>query len=491
MVSAHQFEEEAERCLLGSILLKPDILSDIEHVKPSDFGTFAHQAIFATICELADEDSAIDAVTVGQCLIDGPQSRELGGADKISEQIKHCLDSVSHPGHADHHARQVSEHSRRRQITKIGRELADSVQSGADVLTILSERLPALTELVGASRRETMALNTRCLADIEARPLEWLWPALLPLGKLSLFCGDPGLGKSFVTCDLAARVSRGAKWPNSDDEQPAGTVLILACEDDAEDTIRPRLDAAGADVRRIHIIDSVSIRKKERGFSLDADVPLLNREIERLGDVRLLIIDPISAYCGQVDTHRNSEVRTMLRPLTDLAAHHRFAIVGINHLTKGGGKAVYRGMGSIAFNAAARAVLNFGKDPDDEDRRLVLTAKANLIPEPVGLAYRIEDGAVVWDDEPVDISADELEQLQAATGSPAKGEQRKKAKEFLYVALATGERTFDDLFVTGKASGISRTTLRRAMKDTGCKRRKDGMTGPVYWRLPDGEETTL
>lgn len=89
-------------------------------------------------------------------------------------------------------------------------------------------------------------------------------------------------------------------------------MLFLACEDDVEDTIRPRLDRAGADVTRIHVIDSVGARKRERGFALDTDLPLLRREVERIGNVRLLIIDPISAYCGRADTHRNSDVRALL-----------------------------------------------------------------------------------------------------------------------------------------------------------------------------------
>lgn len=308
---------------------------------------------------------------------------------------------------------------------------------------------------------------------------------MLPLGKLSLFCGDPGLGKSFVTCDLAARVSNGAAWPDSDEPQHAGSVLILACEDDAEDTIRPRLDAAGADVTRIHIIDSVGVRNKERGFALDADIPLLKREIAKHADVRLLIIDPISAYCGKVDTHRNSEVRTMLTPLIALAAELRFAVLGINHMSKGSGKSVYRGMGSIAFNAAARAALNFYKDPDDEDRRLILATKMNLIEESIGVAYRIEDGVVVWDDDPVDLTADEIEALGVSSDGNAKGAARERAKEFVAATLLSGRMASTQLFQSAKHIGIKEKTLRRAMKDMGCVKSKDGMDGGFSWALPD------
>jgi putative DNA primase/helicase len=224
---------------------------------------------------------------------------------------------------------------------------------------------------------------------------------------------------------------------------------------------------------------------------LDADMTLLKREVERLWDVRLLIVDPVSPNGGKADTHRNSEVRTMLAPLTELAAESQFAVVGINHLTKGGGKAVYRGMGSIAFNAAARAVVNFYRDPEDEDRRLIVTTKMNLTAESCGLAYRIEDGVVVWDDDPVDLTADELETLEAAGGGKAKGAAGERAKEFLYATLINGEMTFDELLEAAGKLSISASTLKRARKEIRCIKRKDGMTGPVYWRLPDDALTEL
>lgn len=145
-----------------------------------------------------------------------------------------------------------------------------------------------------------------------------------------------------------------------------GSALILACEDNAEDTIRRRLDLAGADVSNVYIVDSVRTNRSERGFPLDRDVELLRAHLDQTGDVRLLIIDPISAYCGKTDTHRNSEVRAMLQPLTDMAAENRLVIVGINHLSKGTGKAVYRSIGSIGFAAAAVRHRLITANPFDE-----------------------------------------------------------------------------------------------------------------------------
>ena len=89
------------------------------------------------------------------------------------------------------------------------------------------------------------------MADVESRPVQWLWPGRFALGRISLLVGMPGAGKSFLTCDMAARVSTGQPWP---DGTPCdrGSVLLVTAEDDPGDTIRPRLDAQGADVSRVH-----------------------------------------------------------------------------------------------------------------------------------------------------------------------------------------------------------------------------------------------
>ena len=263
MVSHNSFEEEAEGCLLGSILLNSDALSKVEHVETSDFGSFLHRAIFETIRELVADGTAIDTMTVAGRLFKGTAAGVFCDKDHVSQTLTRCLESVPNAAHADHYAAQVIEASRRRSAMQFADELADSIRTGSDFAELIQERLPGLTALAKGERRLASRLTVRCLADVVPRKLEWLWPGLLPLGKLSLFCGDPGLGKSFVTCDLAARVSRGGAWPNGEATQPAGSVFILACED----TIRPRLDAVSAVVSRIHVIDSVCVRNEERRFA--------------------------------------------------------------------------------------------------------------------------------------------------------------------------------------------------------------------------------
>lgn len=335
-------------------------------------------------------------------------------------------------------------------------------------------------------------LVTRCVADVEPEALEWLWPGLIPLGKLCLFSGDPGLGKSFVTVDLASRVSRGKAWPVSVDgssvEQPSGSVVFLACEDDVADTVRPRLDRANADVRRIHVVDGVRSADRDRGFGLDSDLDLLADHIRGIGDVRLLVIDPISAYFGQTDSHKNSDIRAVLSPLTSLAAEMRFAVIAINHLTKGGGKAIYRSLGSVAIAAAARVALNFYRDPDDGNRRLILPTKMNLAPESAGLAYQIEDGSVWWSVDPVSMTADEIQcrEIEAQT-KPSDRQSlsaRDEAIEFLRERLAAGPVESKTTVRDAKEHGIAESTLRRAYKSIGGKPQKSSGDGPWHWSWP-------
>lgn len=344
-------------------------------------------------------------------------------------------------------------------------------------------------------RKPRRRLISRCLADVESKPVEWLWPGLIPIGKMTLFSGDPGLGKSFVTVDMASRVSRGKQWPISlggqPVTQPAGSVIILACEDDVEDTVRPRLDRANANVSRIHVIDCVEVEDSTKGFALDVDLPLLEAMLEDIGDVRLLIIDPISAYCGNVDSHKNAEVRGILMPLTSLAAKHKFAIVAINHLTKGSGKAIYRSLGSVGFAATARVGLNFYKDPDDENRRLILVTKMNLAKEADGLAYSIdgnagEVGSVRWSADAVKMTADEMQARETeALQKPNSGESQSKvddATDFIRETLAGGRVESKRIISDAKEFCISESTLRKAYKRMGGKPEKSsGEKGAWFW----------
>lgn len=330
------------------------------------------------------------------------------------------------------------------------------------------------------------------LNQITRETLEWLWPGRIPLGKLTLLAGDPGLGKSFVTLDLAARVSRGDAWPDSPllKQKPAN-VILMNCEDDAGDTIAPRLDAAGADDSRIVLHEGITHLGHRRQFSLEMDLPRLEEAVDRYPETKLIVIDPISAYCGKVDSHKNSDVRGMLAPLAELASRRKLSVLAITHLAKSGGaKAVYRAMGSLAFAAAARAVWAITKDSEDSERRLFLPAKLNLAKDPDGLAYRIVDGRVEWEPLPVTMHADDAFAIEFTEKPKRRGREREEAAEWLCEYLADGEKPASDVLEMGKQYGFSERTLRRAYKQIGTKPRKESYEGGWLWSLI-GESFTL
>ncbi|MCK1447238.1 AAA family ATPase [Bradyrhizobium sp. 2] len=237
-------------------------------------------------------------------------------------------------------------------------------------------------------------------SELEPEKLVWVWPGRIPEGKLVLLGGPPGLGKSQLTAFMSATVSNGGHWPCGEGSTLPGDVIFMSAEDGVQDTIIPRLMAAGADRERVHIV-SAATKPDGTGrktFSLKTDVDLLEEMARTIGTVRLIIVDPISAYMGGSDGNGNVETREVLEPLADMANRLRIAVVAVTHLNKGGGggnqSALNRFAGSIAFVAAARAAFAVIEDPEDDERRFLLQAKNNLGKKCKGLAFRLEQRLV-------------------------------------------------------------------------------------------------
>ncbi len=261
----------------------------------------------------------------------------------------------------------------------------------------------------------TLHLVTRPLSDVEPEAVAWLWPSRIPLGKLTLLAGDPGLGKSKITYEVVARVTTGRNWPDGAHGGEPGRVVVLNCEDGAGDTMRPALDAAGADVAGVEIVDGVTGGGPLDMFSLAEHVPLLEQKILELGRVRLVVIDPVSAYLGRdVDDAVNADLRRVLAPLMAMGERHGVAVLLVHHLNKSPNlKAIYRVTGSIGYIGAVRSAWLLAADEDDPKRRLLLPIKASLCPMPSGLGFTIYTaangcGALAWEASPVTTTADEV-----------------------------------------------------------------------------------
>lgn len=335
----------------------------------------------------------------------------------------------------------------------------------------------------------------RRASDIQERKLCWLWPGRIPLGKLTLFAGDPGLGKSAATIDIAARATRGTAWPDGALSSQPGSVILLSAEDDAEDTIVPRLRVAGANLDKVHILQAVRHAKSDGDtvldhFSLATDVIALQDAAVSIGDVLLVIVDPISAYLGDTDSHVNAKVRGVLAPLAQVAQILRFAVVALDHLSKSNRPALYRPNGSIAFTAAARAVWFFARNPDDPTQHLMLPGKMNLAREQKGLSYSLREAeadivAVTWGGL-VSITADSVLEPEDIEDRSERMEAMDWLRDYLFGGPVPSAKVIED----AKKAGYAERTLRRAKDALGIKPGKNGFEGGWSWQLPeDGHGT--
>jgi hypothetical protein len=336
------------------------------------------------------------------------------------------------------------------------------------------------------------------LADVVPEAVRWLWRQRVPRGKLTILDGDPGLGKSLITIDIAARVTRHAAMPDGtlpELEGPGGVVLLSA-EDGLADTIRPRLEAAGADISRV--VALAFVQDTQPGSEADparvrrlptlADLEALREAITAV-DAKVVIIDPLMAYLpGTTNAHRDQDVRQILAQLAALAEETGVALIVVRHLNKAaGGNPLYRGGGSIGIIGAARSGLLVAKDPDDETeaRRVLVPTKSNLSAPAPALAYHLEPGEgevvrVVWDGPSEHTAAALLE----ASGPASERSALEEAAAVLDLVLADGPRPVKEVEAEAKAAGIKERTLDRAKKQLGVKAHKDGFSGGWYWSRP-------
>ncbi|HEX8915005.1 MAG TPA: AAA family ATPase, partial [Humisphaera sp.] len=370
-----------------------------------------------------------------------------------------------------------------------------------------------------------------CMADVQPRAVDWLWDGRFALGRQSLIVGVPGGGKSFLTCEMAAHVTTGTPWPDGS-PCPRGSVLLICAEDDPADTIRPRLDACGADVSKVHILRGV--RRVSADGDADevmfklADVKELERALRQIRDCLLVVVDPIGSFLGGgADAHRDNEVRGVLAPLSLLAERYGVAVVLVAHRRKSSaGSADESTLGSRAFTGLARAVWHLSRDPDDPGRRLLLPGKNNLAAASTGLAFRLVGGptpAVEWEDAPVAMTADdalvaERRRMSGDDGGSGRDDgdardrgraeplrpgpkavARTAAEHWLTALLANGgmrvgrhEKPEEGtIAAAARAAGFSWGTLRRAREALGIVPVKAEFNDGWYWQLPpadDGDE---
>jgi len=335
------------------------------------------------------------------------------------------------------------------------------------------------------------------LAGVQPEQVHYLWPGRLPLGKIVVLDGDPSVGKSTLTTDLAARVSTGAVWPDRAAGCPASDVVLMSAEDGLADTIAPRLTAAGADLARVHALTEVVVYN-EAGQpervppSLPRDIAVIEY-IVTAKRAKLLVIDVLMAYlAGKVDSHRDQDVRSVLHQLAAMADRTGCTVLLIRHLNKSNaGPAIYRGGGSIGIIGAARAAYLVARDPEDEDRRVLATLKSNLFREPPSLAYRLvsdptlDVARVEWEPNPVEFTAATL--LRAPLDHEERTE-RDEASEWLLDYLASNNYEAPSMKIkkAARAEGFSDATLKRAKQRAGVGHYSTkAVPRQTYWTHPE------
>jgi putative DNA primase/helicase len=348
-------------------------------------------------------------------------------------------------------------------------------------------------------RPDMMPLSPRArrVADVVPTTIDWLCRGRIAAGKITVLDGDPGLGKSTIALDWAARLTTGRAlpgmpgWETNESRARARGVVLLSAEDGESDTIRPRLDGAGADCKRVILLKMSDESGNEYLPTLGQHLYAIEQQIEA-ADAAMLIIDPLMAYLeSEVNANRDQDVRRVLSPVASMAERTGCAVIVLRHLNKAVGMAsLYRGGGSIGIIGAARVGLLAHKNNDDEtgQERFLMVQKCNIGPEATTLVYRIvgiegtETSRVEWLGE----SSVTASSVMGQPVDPTERQELTDAEKWLADALSTGPITANDIYRDGRKDGYSDKTLRRAKSKLGIDvyREGYGKEGGWFWRLP-------
>lgn len=329
-------------------------------------------------------------------------------------------------------------------------------------------------------------------SHITPKPIHWAWPGWIALGKLTILAGAGGTGKTTLTLSLIATLTAGGRWPDGERCINKRSALIWSSEDDPADTIVPRLSAAGADLSKVHILQArVNDLGEVEPFDPASDAKLLRHELERLGDVGMIMLDPIvSAVRG--DMHRANDVRRALQGLVDLAEEFDCSVLGITHFSKGsaGSNPAERVLGSQAFGALARTVLVVAKEEDSE-RRVLARAKSNIADDSGGCTYSIVETTagdnitttvVQWGDT---VEGTAWEILASAENFTEETNEDNPA-DCLRQILSTGPMPAKEVKKLMSDNGYSDKQTRTARQKLGVEieRKGSGKDHVSLWQLP-------
>lgn len=308
------------------------------------------------------------------------------------------------------------------------------------------------------------------MSEVESQEIDWLWYPFIPYGKLTIIQGDPGDGKTTFILNVASQLTKGSGLDEKMNVAEPVKVIYQTAEDGLADTVKPRLEKAGADCENILVIDES-----------DKSLSMIDERLEEAlirTKARVLILDPIQAYLGGgMDMNRANEARDMTKRLGMLAEKYHCAIILIGHMNKASGnKAAYRGMGSIDFFAVARSVILVGRVEGEPNLRAVVQIKNNLAEFGHSKAFQLSEEGFKWIGD-YEITADEV-----LGGYVPKANKMEQAKQMLRELAETNHTvSSNEIFDLADELGISKRTMENAKKELGIKAKK--LNNSWYWEL--------
>jgi hypothetical protein len=467
----------AEAAVLGSLILDNDkeYIGPVRAILRDAFYFFKseHQHIYTAICSLDDKGSKIDLLLLKSELVKRNILAAAGGVDHLVQ----VAESTPTRHNVMLYTEQVLDKYKQRRRWDYSQNQLALLRSGGgwnQIETSLRQAERDYAESQPAGGKTPALINC---GQIQTTDIAWLWPNRIPSGMFNLLVGDPGIGKSFLTCYMSAVISSGGNWPDGT-AAPSGSVFLFCDEDDFGKVVVPRLMSNGADISKVFSANKITGDNVLFNLADPEHLQTLKESIEHTGDVRLIIFDPITSYLGKVNANSNAEVRAALAGLVRLAQETGVCMLGISHLNKKSDlDAMYRSLGSMGFVAQARSVWAVVKDKADtaDETKIFSPIKSNLSIKVKGLSYQIEDARLVWGTEPIEDTID-----QSLRQSPAMDE----AVDFLLEILSPPGKMVEHNYIIQETQnrGIKDKTLRRAKKKLGITSTETiDSNGRKYW----------